>query len=352
MKWIQLLSYVVLFSLMLMAASLLAKYLAPPAQMERGGGRIGRIGMMYNPEIAREFDGSTSSHAKESSLSSANQNPQTVAKNSRVNSRYRKVKARSAVQKPKHRRNHAPVKKTKLKVLPQKIIEGIRKFVFFVGNIRSGSTILGSLMDAHPHMLIANEWTFQNFYRMQSNRNFKHWFFNSLYSRCTKLPGIKGNKKGYTLDIPRMWQGKYDEYVEVIGDKSAEEQRIPYLRNTAEFKKNFDDLKRKLQVPIHAIQPVRNPFDMIATNSVISMGIKGKQGGLKTFVNMKHSFNSSTETDKFNNSTILDHEIEEAFGLFIAALDLTEKVIGKDKVLQVHNCDLIPRGHFPKSLNF
>ena len=44
----------------------------------------------------------------------------------------------------------------------------------------------------------------------------------------------------------------------------------------------------------------------------------------------------------------------EAFGLFTAALDLTEKVIEKRNVIQVHNCDLVqdPRGTLSKVFSF
>ena len=55
-------------------------------------------------------------------------------------------------QKAKHRRTHTSVKKIKLKVLPQKVIDGIRKFVFFVGNIRwlgSPTLTCSSQMSGH-----------------------------------------------------------------------------------------------------------------------------------------------------------------------------------------------------------
>ena len=36
--------------------------------------------------------------------------------------------------------------------LSQQDVDGVEKFVFFVGYGRSGSSIIGSMMDAHPNM--------------------------------------------------------------------------------------------------------------------------------------------------------------------------------------------------------
>ena len=56
-----------------------------------------------------------------------------------------------------------PVKKNRanLAKLPSEVINGIKKFVFFVGYAcaRSGHSIVGSLMDAHPHVVIAHEFS-------------------------------------------------------------------------------------------------------------------------------------------------------------------------------------------------
>ena len=41
--------------------------------------------------------------------------------------------------------------------LSQQDADGVEKFVFFVGYARSGSSIVGSMVDAHPNMIIANE---------------------------------------------------------------------------------------------------------------------------------------------------------------------------------------------------
>ena len=73
--------------------------------------------------------------------------------------------------------------------LPQGVIDGVKKFVFFVGHPRSGHSIVGSFMDAHPNMVIAHE--FMLFRQLLSTKQIpgrstipysKADLFNALYS--------------------------------------------------------------------------------------------------------------------------------------------------------------------------
>ena len=42
--------------------------------------------------------------------------------------------------------------------LPQTVIDRIKTFVFFVGHTRSGHSIVDSLTDSLPHMVIQHEY--------------------------------------------------------------------------------------------------------------------------------------------------------------------------------------------------
>ena len=44
--------------------------------------------------------------------------------------------------------------------LSQSAVEGVEKYVFFAGYPRSGHSMIGSVMDAHPNMVIAHEYFF------------------------------------------------------------------------------------------------------------------------------------------------------------------------------------------------
>lgn len=225
--------------------------------------------------------------------------------------------------------------------LSQEVIDGIEKFVFFVGNIRSGSSILGFLMDAHPHVVIQSEWEIPSLEKI-SSKSFKKDLFNSKQGLINPE---KDTKKGYDFKVKDLWQGDYSKYIKVIGGKSSG-KKIPYLRDTAKFDRNYKILKRGLSIPIRVIQAIRNPFDMIATCAILVDTGGDRRERRKTLVKMKHAFGGpgqqhNNSVKRYDNSKSINHQIGIVFALFTAALEVTEKVIGVENVLQVHNCDLV-----------
>ena len=73
--------------------------------------------------------------------------------------------------------------------------------MLFVGCDASGSSILGSLMDAHPHAIVANECHFPSLTKKDSLSNLKRDLFNKLYSASVKDKKRSRSDKGYTLRV-------------------------------------------------------------------------------------------------------------------------------------------------------
>ena len=247
--------------------------------------------------------------------------------------------------------------------LPFPVINGVKKFVIFVGNSRSGSSILGSLMDAHPHVVIANEWEFPDFTAIPLH-NLKEELFATLYSASLAKKKLNSSIKGYTLEVTDMWQANCDRYIDVIGDKSAGRE-IPYITDTAKFQQCFHVLQRNLKIPILAIHLIRNPFDIIAAWAVIDHSSVNRSEGIATFTSLKQALNvsnssispNSTDSNsviQFNEPEAIDDMTDKIFRYFRAAEEVAEEVIGKKNVLQVHNCDLVhdPKGTILKVFNF
>ena len=140
------------------------------------------------------------------------------------------------------------------------VIEGIEKFVMFIGYPKSGHSIVGSLMDAHPHMVIANEFLLLRNWKYFSDRQkesgeanpfyqHKSYLFNILYRRSywDTIDGFrseKNTKKNYTLSMDSsLWQGKFDKYISVIGDKSGGVISATYLTSKTTFSCYFEELR-------------------------------------------------------------------------------------------------------------
>ncbi|MFW9786858.1 MAG: sulfotransferase [Candidatus Thorarchaeota archaeon] len=142
----------------------------------------------------------------------------------------------------------------------RKLYRQVKKYCMFVGYPRSGHSLVGSLIDAHPKAIIAHEldalgfveWGYSKerlFYMMQRN---SHEFSKTGRSWT-----------GYAYDVKGQWQGTYDHELIVIGDKKGgmSTQRLQDSPNL------LDALEQEVDMPVYIIHVVRNPFDNISTIS-------------------------------------------------------------------------------------
>jgi len=131
---------------------------------------------------------------------------------------------------------------------------GMRKFVLVVGNSRSGSTLLGSVLDSHANILCANE----------SDESKVFW--RSL-SREQIIAGIERNSadntasgrfsEGYHYAIETPARGAVEIYADKIWN--------PALLLLAGDRGLIGRLAETMSAPVSLVHCVRNPFDVIAT---------------------------------------------------------------------------------------
>ena len=193
--------------------------------------------------------------------------------------------------------------------LQQEDINSVKQFVFFIGYARSGHSIVASLLDAHPHMVIAHEfnlfseWT-RNRGKRLSNRTYlynKLWA-NSYNSAINGWRSEQKNQKGYSLDIDSIWRGHFEKLL-VIGDKSGGKTTRVYQHSPDNFNKIVESLRKTVGVPIKVLHVIRNPYDMIATRLLYVAGAAQK---LKAKLNatVDHKYCDILELQKRINSTI------------------------------------------------
>ena len=158
----------------------------------------------------------------------------------------------------------------KMRKLSNSEVEGVEKFVLFIGHGRSGHSIIGSLMDAHPNIIISHQFMILSKWMEGTHMN-KVELFNDLYhsSQESVMNGwrstsTKFHKKGYTLDLPSQWQGCFTK-LKVIGDKSGSGSAKSFSGDMASGIKALWQFQSMVNVPIMFIQVIRNPFDAIAT---------------------------------------------------------------------------------------
>lgn len=107
--------------------------------------------------------------------------------------------------------------------LDSKIFDGVKCMLLFIGFARSGHTLIGSLLDAHPNIVVANEYNvlgkWANF--SAENRN-KHYLYHQLFlnSYNEARRGDRSSadcypKTEYNYLVPNQWQGSFNQSIQV-----------------------------------------------------------------------------------------------------------------------------------------
>lgn len=133
-------------------------------------------------------------------------------------------------------------------------------FCTFVGYPKSGHSLTGSLLDAHPNIIIAHELNVLKCLHMGMNRE-------TIYSLILQNSEYYAKKartwSGYSYLVPGQWNGKY-ETLNVIGDKKG--GGTSYM--LSQHPELLDKLKGTFPLIHKFIHVTRNPFDSITTLSL------------------------------------------------------------------------------------
>jgi hypothetical protein len=160
------------------------------------------------------------------------------------------------------------------------LFHNVQTFCMFVGHVKSGGTLIGSLLDAHPHIVLADE--IDALYYVQAG--FKKEQIYHLLLKGSQREALKGRVTArrltpYSLAVPGQWQGRYQK-LKVIGDSKAG----PSTRRLGREPELSWHVKQVMAgVDLRFIQVIRNPYDPIS-----AMIMRGR----RTFENaIDHYFN-------------------------------------------------------------
>lgn len=142
------------------------------------------------------------------------------------------------------------------------VFDDIRIYAMFLGYPRSGHTLIGSLLNAHPEVVIAHELNALRYVQWRFSRD---RIFALLLRRDREFARIGRQWSGYDYRIHGLSQGTWRQ-LRVIGDKRGGAStrllhRRPYL---------LERLRATLDMPLRVFHHVRNPFDNIARMAMVS----------------------------------------------------------------------------------
>jgi hypothetical protein len=130
-------------------------------------------------------------------------------------------------------------------------------FCMFVGYSRSGHSLVGSLIDAHPDAIIAHEANALRYVKYGFRRS---QIFAELLRNSRAYAEAGRSATGYSYVVPNQWQGRYCK-LRVIGDKRGGNSVRRIIANP----RVRERLERLVRLPVRYVHVVRNPFDNIST---------------------------------------------------------------------------------------
>ncbi|MFB6258524.1 MAG: sulfotransferase [Flavobacteriales bacterium] len=149
------------------------------------------------------------------------------------------------------------------------VFEGIDRFVLFMGYPRSGHSLLGSILDAHPEALLAHEQDILRYLKYGFGRE----RLLALLMRNSMRTAQKGRDwSGYSYRLPEQYQGTY-RHLRVIGDKKGANS----TRRLAQDPDLLHRLEEKVGLPLRIIHVIRDPLDNVSRMALWAMDEKKGQ---------------------------------------------------------------------------
>jgi hypothetical protein len=126
-----------------------------------------------------------------------------------------------------------------------------------VGYPRSGHSLIGALLDAHPEMIVAHELHALRYLRYGFDRD---QIFSLLLERSRQQAAAGREATGYSYRVPGQWQGRYQR-LRAIGDKRGGGS----IRKLCAHPHLLERLRRTVDLPLRFVHVLRNPFDNVAS---------------------------------------------------------------------------------------
>ena len=133
----------------------------------------------------------------------------------------------------------------------------IETYCMFVGYPRTGHSLIGSLLDAHPRIVIAHELDAVNLFKHGFSRN---QVFHLLLENSKKMAAMGRRHSGYSYEVPHQWQGRFEK-LQVLGDKKGATSAMHFYNDPGLL--NF--VINKVGKEVKLVHVIRNPYDVLAT---------------------------------------------------------------------------------------
>jgi hypothetical protein len=133
----------------------------------------------------------------------------------------------------------------------------IRTYCMFVGYPRTGHSLIGSLLDAHPNIVIAHELDALKLFQCGFSRQ---QVFHLLLENSKKMAAAGRAHSGYSYEVPDQWQGRFEK-LQVLGDKKGATSAMRFYLDPELLR----FVTNKVATELKLVHVIRNPYDVLAT---------------------------------------------------------------------------------------
>jgi len=135
-------------------------------------------------------------------------------------------------------------------------LQALQRFILFIGYSRSGHSLVGALLDAHPNIVVSHE--------LHAVKHLKTVSAFSEVARAIQLNSYYFNHygrsyTGYDYQVPRQYQGRCTA-LKILGDKKANGTSRALLKDPDLVRW----LERTIPAPVTFIHVIRNPTTLPA----------------------------------------------------------------------------------------
>ena len=140
---------------------------------------------------------------------------------------------------------------------------GVTTYCLFVGHGRSGHSIVGAMLDAHPDIVLSDELDALQYVELGFTRDQVFSLSDQVAAHQARSLRRKSGRGGqtYSYHVPGQWQGRTVR-PQVVGDSRA----ATTVKRLARSPSLLGRLRARMPgIQLRFVQVVRNPFDTIAT---------------------------------------------------------------------------------------
>lgn len=159
------------------------------------------------------------------------------------------------------------------------LFEQVNTYATLIGYARTGSSLLGALLDAHPNVVMGSEANDLKYVLAGFSRQQLYYLLHK--SAADFAQNQAAMRSGYSYAVPGQWQGRHQE-IRVIGEKHALGTALrlfvrPYL---------LQRLRTLVGIPVKFIHIYRNPYDCIVTETLKNRSGWSLEHNVQMYINV------------------------------------------------------------------